>query len=79
MSLRSGESGVLVGSVDPLSPAEIAGLLAGDVILEVDGRAASSAPEVSSLLRAAPRGRAFLLTLQRGDRRTRVVLVIPTV
>jgi S1-C subfamily serine protease len=79
MSLRSADGGVAVGAVEAHSPAEIAGLLSGDVIVEIDGRAASSASDVAGQFRSAPRGRAFLLTLQRGDRRTRVVLVVPSV
>jgi general secretion pathway protein C len=78
LSLRQSEDGILVGTVDPLSPAEIAGLLPGDVIREIDGQPVGSVSETASLFRTANRGRAFLLTLRRADRTTRVVLVVPT-
>lgn len=56
-SLGAGGGGVEVGSVQPGSPAAHAGVLAGDVVLRVDGRDVSSAgvPLVSGLLRGAER------------------------
>jgi S1-C subfamily serine protease len=79
LSLRQSGDGILVGTVDPLSPAEIAGLLPGDVIREIDGQPVGTVSETATLFRTANRGRAFLLTLRRADRTTRVVLVVPTV
>jgi serine protease Do len=58
--------GALVAQVTPGSPAEEAGLAAGDVIIEVDRRQVRNAAEVSQALRA-PGAPAHLLRVQRGD------------
>lgn len=79
LTLRNDSVGVLVAAVEALSPAEIAGIVAGDVIVDVDAVPASSAADTAATFRAAPRGKTFLLTIARGSRRTKVVLVVPTV
>lgn len=47
----SGENGVLVVGVQPNSPAERAGIASGDVILEINGQAMTSADEVVSFIK----------------------------
>ena len=54
-------TGIAVESVRPGSPAENAGLAPGDVILEVDRHAASSADKFVSEVHANPTGQDMLL------------------
>jgi carboxyl-terminal processing protease len=60
--------GVEVGSVQPGSPAERAGVLAGDVLVRVEGTDVSGAdvPAVASLLRG-PAGSAVRVSVRRGS------------
>ena len=76
--LRSSPAGVVVASVEGMSNADIAGLLAGDVILEVDGKPATDAFTLKSSIDAAVGGRTFVLTVLRGGRRQPVILLIPS-
>jgi serine protease Do len=59
-------AGAIVAQVTPGSPAEEAGLTAGDVIVEVDRRPVRSAAEAGQALRTPGAG-AHLLRVQRGD------------
>ncbi len=54
------KEGVLVRSVTKNSAAEKAGIRAGDVIVKVDGEAVASPREITSVLRAAMRGKRTL-------------------
>jgi len=47
----SGENGVLIVNVQPNSPAEKSGITSGDVILEINGQAMTSADEVVSFIK----------------------------
>lgn len=49
----AGEEGVLVGSVEPGSPADLAGLKEGDLIREVDGKPVKSIKEFNEAMSAA--------------------------
>ena len=49
-------NGVLVASVEPRSPAEKAGLQAGDVILAFDGKPVKNANELPRIMAAAKTG-----------------------
>ena len=64
--------GVEVGSVQPGSPAERAGLLAGDVLLRVGGTDVSSAavPTVAELLRGTPGSRVVVVVGRGAATRT---------
>lgn len=68
---------LVVDWVDPGSPAEAAGLAAGDVLLEVDGRPAAGVPlwELRELLRSEP-GRTIPLVVRRGEERAAARLVL---
>jgi serine protease Do len=56
------KQGVLVRTVNGKSPAERAGLKAGDVVTKVNGTPVSSPREVSSLLRASHGKATFTVT-----------------
>src|SRR5499426_4731217 len=63
-------SGVLVVSVEPRSPAQRAGLAAGDIILALDGVAISGADDLIRVLDGDKIGRTVSLELlRRGERR----------
>lgn len=64
--LRAG-SGVIVQSVDGDSPASRAGLLVGDVILEVNRRPIRGLADYRDAVSAVSRGEMLLLRLQRGE------------
>ena len=66
--------GVVVENVRPESPAEEAGLQAGDVILEVNRKAAASATEFVGQVRQTPAGRdVLLLVWSKGNASYRTV------
>ncbi len=74
------ERGVLVSSVVTGSPAEQAGLRAGDVLLAYDGqplrvRYAEELPEANRLLLGTPQGRTVTLTYARDGREATVKAV----
>lgn len=65
-------SGVLISSIDPGSPAEAAFLKAGDIILEVDGKQVSARfveelPLFYSIIAAKKPGTEIVLSVLRGD------------
>jgi S1-C subfamily serine protease len=61
-------AGIEIVTVHPDSPAERAGLLAGDVIATIDGRPAGDLGDLGRAFRSAPPGTAWILTAQRGQR-----------
>jgi len=68
--------GVLVRSVKKGSPADGAGLRAGDVITKVDGEKISDSADLRSALRGH-RGRSFPLTIVRDRREQSVNVTLP--
>ena len=58
--------GVLVSDVKPGSPAEKAGLMTGDVIVEINGRGIQSMEGFKSILRDIGEGERISLVVQRG-------------
>jgi membrane-associated protease RseP (regulator of RpoE activity) len=61
----SGKGGVLVGKVEPGSPADKAGLKVGDVLADVDGKAVDDAGDVLQLLSGKKKGDSVALTVMR--------------
>lgn len=56
----------LIGEVDPDSPAEVAGLLPGDIVVAIDGRGVREWAEMALIIEQSP-GRTIPLTVQRGE------------
>ena len=76
--VRPGSVPLQVAAVQVESPAGKAGLRAGDLILEVNGRTPRSFIELTSVLRAAKDQRDLNFSIQRGsDRRTATVRQVP--
>lgn len=61
------EKGILVAGVFQDSPADKAGLVRGDIILEVDGKAVNTQSELGDILNQHKAGDALKLLVQRGD------------
>jgi len=70
------ETGLLVLSVVPGAPAEVAGLLVGDVLLGIDGRSLDEPDDLVEALRGDVVGRAASLQVLRGDRLTTISAVV---
>jgi DNA-binding MarR family transcriptional regulator len=68
----SDRTGLLVDSVTPAGPAAAAGIRAGDVLLEVDGRPLASAVDLATATTAPTAGLEFVVL--RGERRRTVTL-----
>nr|WP_244670589.1 trypsin-like peptidase domain-containing protein [Rhodoplanes elegans] len=70
------ESAVMIAGVDPGSPAAEAGIVAGDVVLAIDGVPVTGADELVRILTGERIGRALAIELLRGGER-RTVPVVP--
>lgn len=70
------DRGLLVAAVTDGGPAEAAGILLGDVILELDGQPVTSVDRLLSLLTAATVGRAVVLRLLRGGTLQEITVTI---
>ena len=69
-----GESGVRVESVERGSPAALAGIAAGDVIVTIDGVAVGDIDDLQRVLAREAIGRALEVTAVRRDRLVRVLV-----
>ncbi|HEY0338781.1 MAG TPA: PDZ domain-containing protein, partial [Burkholderiales bacterium] len=65
-------NGVLVASVEPGSPAEKAGLQAGDVILSFDGKPVQNANELPRIVAATKPGTGVVLEVWRGGAKRQI-------
>ena len=73
VTIEDGENqGALVQSVEPNSPAAMAGILAGDLITELDGMRVVGARQLSRLVEETPAGRRVPVTVVR-DGEARIV------
>lgn len=70
------KEGVLVRSVSSASPAEKAGMRAGDVIVRVDGKSVASPSDVTRGLRSAGENKTVPLTIVREKREMEINLVV---
>jgi S1-C subfamily serine protease len=61
------EGGVVVAGMSPLSPARAAGLRAGDVIVQLNGRQVASREEFYRELWQAPMDQDVRVVVRRGD------------
>ena len=68
--------GVMISRVEPDSPAAIAGLQAGDVLLEIDGEDARSATDVVHRIAEGSAGEELVLSLRRGADRMALSVVL---
>ena len=72
------ETAALVAIVEADSPAEAAGLLPGDVLLALDGRAILSADQLAHIIQRSPSGQPRTLSILRGGERRELPLT-PTI
>jgi serine protease Do len=77
VALKTSNGFAVVTSVESLSPADIAGLTSGDVIVDVDGRRVTSAIDCVDALSSAPSGKTVQLGVSRAGARKRVLFVAP--
>jgi len=70
------KDGVLVREVYKDSPAEKAGIRAGDVIVKVDGESVTSAREISSILRAARTKHTFPVLVVRDKKEMTITVTV---
>ena len=66
VSLADRSGGATIASVTSGSPAQRAGLAAGDVITAVDGKSVSSSSDLTSAVAASSPGEKIVLTINRG-------------
>jgi S1-C subfamily serine protease len=66
--------GAYVGSVREGSPGERAGVLAGDVVVELSGRPVASVADLEQIAARRPSSQPTSMTVVRGDERTTLIL-----
>lgn len=71
------KEGVLVSAVEADSPAALAGIRAGDVLIAVDGRAVRTPADVTASARSATRGAALDVRLVRDRQEMSVKVTVP--
>ncbi|QOV89015.1 S1C family serine protease [Humisphaera borealis] len=71
------ETGILVVSVEPDSPAHTAGLIEGDVLLELDGKPLRHIDDLQRILTEEKVGERIPLTLLRQQTEKQMVWVVP--
>ena len=77
LSLRPSPTGLVVSAVTPLSNADIAGVVAGDVLVEVDGAAAPSVDVFWKSVTGAAAGKTYSIVALRAGKRVPIVLLVP--
>jgi len=75
--LESDAGGVWVRQVAPGSVAELAGILVGDRILELNGAPVQRAGQVIRAVRLQPEAKPLELLLERGGRQLRLLIKLP--
>lgn len=69
---KSATTGVKIDEVNPDSPAEKAGIKAGDVVVEYDGERVRSARQFTRLVQETPEGRSVTIALMRDGKKQTV-------
>ena len=69
------QSGVLIVSVEPKSPAEASGLRERDIIIGLDGQSVAGVDDLQRVLTERPVGARLPLTLLRGSHRLELTVV----
>jgi serine protease Do len=72
LDLKATTGGVKIDDVNPDSPAEKAGIKAGDVVVEYDGERVRSARQFTRLVQETPGGRSVAIALLRDGKRQTV-------
>ena len=72
----SQDSGLMIVSVEPNSPAKKAGLLIGDVVLSLDGNKVGSLHDIERLLTQELIGKAVKLAVLRSEKLTELTIVL---
>lgn len=72
VDVKATSGGVKIDEVNPDSPAEKAGIKAGDVVVEYDGEKVRSARQFTRLVQETPEGRAVTIALLRDGKRQTV-------
>lgn len=72
----SSENGALVSEIIPESPADKAGLMAGDIIMEFDGKKIHDTAELTKLVAATTVGKKVTLVVLRDGKEKKVAAVI---
>jgi serine protease Do len=72
--VKSGKTGVIIDRVDAESPAEKAGMKAGDTVVEFDGERVRSSRQFARLVQETPAGRQIQAAVLRGGQRITVTV-----
>lgn len=72
LDVKAGTSGVKIDEVNADSPAEKAGIKAGDVVVEYDGEKVRSARQFTRLVQETPEGRSVSIALMRDGKKQTV-------
>lgn len=72
VDMKATTGGVKIDDVNPDSPAEKAGIKAGDVVVEFDGEKVRSARQFTRLVQETPEGRSVTIALLRDGKRQTV-------
>lgn len=78
IAIEDSDTGVVVTSVMPESPADQAGLLMEDVILSVDGESVADSEVLIAMVRAKAPGDVITLEIQRGDETLEIEVTLGT-
>ena len=76
LSILAEAGGLKVREVSPGGPASLAGIQAGDVILELEGKKVSAAEDIIRALGDRRVGESIRLALSRQGRRQQLILVL---
>ncbi|MDH3583442.1 MAG: S1C family serine protease, partial [Phycisphaerae bacterium] len=74
LDAKPGVEGAIIGAVTPGSPAEEAGLEAGDVIYRVDGTAVKNSQGIVAMIREKSAGDEITLAIRRGNAEAEVTI-----